>query len=60
MIHDGEVIRSTAKTWLDDLDADAQRQAEHHGPLRGPVTAGQRPWSIALDVVEAERQRLAA
>ena len=43
-------------TWLENLQAEAERGAEQHAPLRGPVTRRQRPWSGALDRIAAERE----
>jgi hypothetical protein len=40
---------------LRDLTAEAEHRA---APLRGPVTARQRPWSDLLDQIEHERQRV--
>lgn len=45
--------------WLRDCRHDAERQAERLGPLRGPIRPAQRPWSYALDTIEAQRQHLA-
>ena len=43
--------------WLASLEAEALARAEEVAPLRGPVRPAQRPWSWALDQIEAQRQR---
>ncbi len=45
--------------WLDLLEAELVAQAGRHGPLRGRVGAGQKPYSLAIDAVELARQELA-
>jgi len=40
--------------WLRELRREAEMAAERHGPLRGPIRPAQRPWILALDVIEAE------
>jgi len=50
---------SPTAAWLRQLHREAEMAAEAHAPLRGPVRREQRPWSHALDAIEAERQAAA-
>ena len=52
-VHIAEILAELG--WVTELTAEAEREG---GPLRGAITPRQRPWSAALDQLEAERQAL--
>ncbi len=51
-VHVGDAIEEV----LDLLLAECEMNAERIDGMRGPVSAAARPWSAAIDQIEAERE----
>jgi hypothetical protein len=53
-------IREIIDQLLPLLRSEAERQAERHGALHGPIQRMQRRWSRALDEIEQLEQEAGA